>query len=202
MAYDESFFGMYESYLREPIVRQNHGIAFRAFNGPRRACALDLGCGSAEYRRFGPAFAMPTYIGVDRAKAPTFPAKDRGATFIQADYMAMDDYDALPAPPDHFVSLFSVEACYPAEQRYDLYRRLFRTLPTVKVALVAGFYYASKRDQKTVGETGGITSYQTIEDPYEFVCPEFDEQRLLLRTPSQMFGDDVVEVWKILTRRA
>ncbi len=62
-------------------------------------------------------------------------------------------------------------------------------------------FYESKRDLETVGETGGIVSHQTIEDPAKYISEAFSEFRIHMRTPSRMFGEDVIEVWKILSRR-
>ncbi len=134
------------------------------------------------------------YVGVDK--------NDTGVVrpFIQSDYTDLSFLENLPFAPNAFVSLFSIEACLPKKKRYRLYEELFERAD-ISIGLSAGFYYESKKDQDTVGETGGIISYQTIE-PLEYHDSDvFEEMRIVLKTPSAMFGPDVVEVWKILTRR-
>src|SRR3989344_4007285 len=68
--------------------------------------------------------------------------------------------------PNAFVSLFSVECFHPAQERYELYGKVFETFSTIEFGLVSGFFYEGKREQETVDETGGIVSHQTIEDPW------------------------------------
>ncbi len=84
--------------------------------------------------------------------------------------------------------------------KYNFYRRIFRELP-IQLALVSGFYYENRIKEEQVKETGEIVSYQSIEDQREFMCPEFIEFRTHLPVPSKMFGEDVIEVWKLLVRK-
>ena len=100
-----------------------------------------------------------------------------------------------------FISLFSVECCQLATIKYDLYNRIFSEFPTIGYGLVGGFFYQSKRDQESVSETGEIISYQTIEDPSLYISNLFTELRIHLHTPSKMFGQDVIEVWKFFIRK-
>jgi len=196
MAYDPEFYRLYRDYLRERTVRASHDLVFAMFE---TICArhvekrnvMDIGCGLGEFDRY---CEPERYVGVDRNNAGSV------LSFVQADYTDLAFLTQLPFDPNVFVSLFSVEACLPAADRYAFYERLFSETGVV-LGLVAGFYYESKRDQATVGETGGIISYQTIE-PMDFHRSDrFKELRVLTRTPSKMFGADVVEVWKVLSRK-
>lgn len=194
---DKTFWEKYWDYLHEPVVRRNHDQAFKMFaekaNLPEQLRVVDLGCGLMEYgwfdrHHFG-------YAGVDVKKSATAPY-----TFIEADYATMD-YSQLPFEPNAFVSLFSIECCNPPDKKYMIYRRLFEQIPNLKFGLAGGFFYESKRDQPTVTEVGGLVSHQTIEDPKFYGSILFSEHRFVMRTPSKMFGNDVVEVWKFFARK-
>ncbi len=195
MAYDEKFYEMYRKYLAEKTVRLNHNRVFEhfgAFTRPDMLYVMDMGCGLGEYSFFG---RYKDYAGVDLNKAGEV------LNFIQADYHDLGFVARLPFMPNAFVSLFSIECCHPADVKYALYEKIFAGVPSVEYGLVGGFFYESKRGLETVGEAGGLISYQTIEDPSKYISANFDEFRLHIRTPSKLFGDDVVEVWKILSRR-
>lgn len=197
MAYDPEFFAQYAEYLVEPSVRESHDSIFQIFNKDEDSVdtldVLDLGCGMGE---FPARVRHHQYLGVDR--------ENQGVpfAFMQADYTNLNFLERLPFEPNLVVSLFSIEACLPAGERYALYNELFERLPTVGAILTAGFYYESKKNQETVQETEGkLVSYQSNESLYDHESKLFDERRILMRTPSKMFGPDVVEVWKILERR-
>lgn len=196
MAYNKDFYAMYMRYLKESVVRENHDAMFRLFaslicsENPR---VIDLGCGLGEYVSYDEVHAK--YFGVD------LNATGIDGNFLQADYTKLDFGDMLPFTPNAFISLFSIELFNSAEARYTLYKRVFSQFPSVNFGLVAGFFYESKRDLEVVEETGGITSHQTIEDPSLFISDVFTELRICLKVPSVMFGDDVIEVWKILVRK-
>lgn len=194
MSYDDNFYQKYAAYLKEPVVRRNHDFVFEIFRDMSLGAAMshkvvDLGCGTGEYRTYG----LPNmYIGIDKEKSP--------AAEIVADYTA-SDFPALPFEPNVFVSLFSIEACLPAPYRYSVYDGMFSRFPSIRHALVAGFYYESRAKEATVTETGGLLSYQTIEPLERFTSRYFNETRIVMKTPSNFFGRDVVEVWKVLERR-
>lgn len=197
MGYDRDFFADYAEYLLEDSVRESHDTIFQIFNKDEDSIhtldVLDLGCGMGE---FPARVAHHRYLGVD--------LENQGMPFefLQADYKKLDFLDQLPFEPNLVVSLFSIEACLPATERYALYNALFERLPTVGAILSAGFFYESKKDQETVEEADGtLISYQTTESFYKFKSEIFDEKRIQMRTPSKLFGPDVVEVWKILERR-
>ena len=197
MAYDPEFFRRYGAYLQEPGVRSSHDFVFGCFRRFVRLAelrVLDFGCGLGEYWRHGhPLF----YAGID--------LNDAGhvENFFREDYHDLRRISELPFPfvPTAFVSLFSTECCPSVAEKYDLYRRIFSLFPYINFGLVSGFFYESKRNLEMVEETGGNVSYQTIEDPAKYIFPEFSEFRMHIRTPSKMFGQDVIEVWKILCRR-
>ena len=206
MAYDKSFYEKYADYLKEETVRKSHDVAFEQF---RRIASgivsesltiLDLGCGLGEYCKYGEYGELfRSYVGVDKNDYS-------GGKFrlIIEDYHDLDKVKAEcfdHYPRTAFVSLFSVECFHNAQEKYWFYERIFDVFPTIKFGLVSGFFYESKRSQETVGETGGIISYQTIEDPLLYISDVFIESRMYLKTPSKMFGDDVIEVWKFLVRR-
>lgn len=195
MGYDENFYRLYNDYLQETTVRNSHDLIFRdfgRFTHPTRLDVVDLGCGLGEYRLFG---QHAGYVGLDLNATEQIPI------FLRRDYHDLSFVKLLPFIPSVFVSLFSIECCHDAFTKYELYNRLFREIPSLQYGLASGFFYESRRSLETVEETGGIASYQTIEDPATFMSPVFTELRTHLRTPSKMFGQDVVEVWKIFARR-
>lgn len=198
MPYDEHFYQQYRKYLQEDAVRKSHGFAFawlKHFTYSAPLLVVDFGCGLGEYGTFGnPA----RYAGVD--------TNDLGAVdnFICADYHDFGFLKQLNFSPNAFVSLFSIEPFHPARERYELYEKIFLQIPSITYGLVSGFFYESKRKEVTVEELKGkkkIISYQTIENELEHVSTIFSERRLFIATPSKMFGKDVIEVWKIFSRR-
>jgi hypothetical protein len=195
MAYDKDFYEMYRKYLIEKTVRISHNRIFAyfwAFTRPELLYVADLGCGLGEYSFFG---RYKDYVGID--------LNDIGDTknFVQADYHDFNFLERLPFRPTAFVSLFSIECCHPTDKKYALYEKIFAEVPSIDYGLAGGFFYENRHDLETIEETGGLISYQTIEDPSKHISESFDELRLHMHTPSKMFGEDVVEVWKILSRR-
>lgn len=201
MAYDKQFYDKYQAYLKEKTVRDSHDFVFDQFwkmTSGQHLRTIDLGCGLGEYHQYNLAFFSDRYVGVD---ANDFP---RDFKYICGDYNDLGSIRKaldLDFRPEVFVSLFSIECCCSPLYKYHLYDRVFMTFPQIKFGLVGGFFYEKARSEETVLETGGITSHQTIEDASLFVSDIFTEFRLHIRTPSQMFGQDVVEVWKFLIRR-
>ena len=196
MPYDENFYRMYREYLQESMVRQNHNHVFALFSSlmlPEEPRVIDLGCGLGEYATHDPHHTA--YAGIDLNNTGGV------VNFVQADYRDLDFGDKLSFVPNAFISLFSIELFNPAEARYALYKRIFDQFPSVNFGLVVGMLYESKRGQEVVEETGGLTSYQTIEDPSLFISDVFTESRICLKTPSAMFGNDVIDVWKFFVRK-
>lgn len=192
MSYNDQFYDSYKEFLKEPVVRRNHDRVFQVFRllagGPLQV--LDLGCGTGEFSTYCPG--VSSYLGVDKVASP-------------AARVVLDYTQDLSSLSDHqfncFVSLFSIEACYPAKERYALYNKVFKEFPYIDRALVSGFYYEHAAGQETVEEVSGLTSYQTIEPLESNPSDVFEESRMVMRTPSAFFGSDVVEVWKFLERR-
>ena len=194
MPYDENFYKLYKNYLKEPVVRKNHDFVFGCFKklaGRSNLSIIDLGCGLGEYQTRG---QYTDYVGIDLNNT----GKIRN--FVSADYHKLNFAKKLPFKPNAFVSLFSIECCNPAKEKYTLYNKIFKAMPSIKYGLVGGFFYESKRNQEAVEEAGENISYQTIEDPSCYISRVFNELRLHIYTPSTMFGQDVVEVWKIFMR--
>jgi SAM-dependent methyltransferase len=193
MSYDAEFYKAYQAYLEETTVRRNHERAFDLLSWvvPHRyQSVLDLGCGTGEYeRRMKPL----RYFGVDADK-------DAPAADAVCDYTVT--LPILPFEPTVFVSLFSTEACLPSYDAYDLYDKLFEVYPTIDGALVSGFYYEDKVEHEKVTEANGkLVSYQTTAPLHDGRSELFHEVHLTMRTPSKLFGDKVIEVWKLLERK-
>lgn len=199
MAYDAAFFALYKVYLGETLVRSTHDAMFDmlfSHLSPAKPRILDLGCGVGELVNFYPAKDY-AYYGVDvESHGPHCSA--------ELDYTSDDLYRLLPQTPfrpNCFVSLFSAECCLSANAKYELYGNFFADWPTITCGLVSGFYYRNRVAQVKVAEAGGIESYQTIERATDYGSSLFTEFRCEMAVPSRMFGDDVVEVWKLLERR-
>jgi hypothetical protein len=212
--YTKSFYELYLDYLEEPGVRESHDSIFEyAEDTYDFTRVLDLGCGMSEFARY--ANPKPKkYVGIDMNPEINnynqVVRKSHDNNIIIADYRASNLSDLIKAfKPSAAISLFSIEITAPggvslvAEQvssKYDMYVKVFKEVPSVEVMLVSGFYYLSRLDENPVGETGGILSYQTLEPKQEGFSAVFTEFRTSTDTPSKMFGEDVVEVWKFLER--
>ena len=202
MPYDAKFYETYQEYLKEPTVRKNHDNVFKLFahlmftDAPH---VIDLGCGTGEYLTYD--FCHAEYCGIDFNNASGF----IHPYFIQADYKTLNFMDQVPFRPNAFISLFSTELFLSDRAKYTFYERIFRELPCIRFGMVSGFFYESKRRKKILKELEGtdkeITSRQTIEHPSRYISDYFTEMRIHMHTPSQMFGPDVVEVWKIFVRK-
>lgn len=195
MAYDEEFYQKYGAYLLESTVRASHDLVFRHFGRfvwPEGLLVVDLGCGLGEYQTYG---HYHDYVGVDLNYV------GQVGNFVCADYHDFSFLNRLPFAPTAFVSLFSTENFHSAGDKYALYKKIFAEVPSIQYGLVSGFFYEGRRMFDKVEENGKIVSYQTIEDPAPYISDTFSEFRLHVRTPSKMWGADVVEVWKIFCRR-
>jgi hypothetical protein len=190
MSYDKEFFEKYQNYLHEPTVRNMHDRMFDRFYeicGHDLVDVIDLGCGLCqEYRKHG---NFHVYKGVDKIV-------ENGQYTVKADYLTY----AIEQRHTVFVSLFSTECCLSAADKYEFYRKKFRENLYIKRGLVSGFYYKNRAEQEKVEEVGGLVSYQTIENQQQYQCKEFIEFRAQVDVPSELFGPDVVEVWKFFIR--
>lgn len=190
------FWDKYKNYIKECYPR--HFKVTQMLRSTSYATVgqriLDLGSGACKESKS--LFWPSRYFGVDANVDP----KEEG---ILCDYRK--DFDRIlkeiPFSPQCFTSIFSSELTAPQEENYSLYERLFRTFSSIKWGIVSGFYYGSKRNEKVVKETGGLESYQSILDLSEIKSSLFREIRIQIPGPSKMFGDDVIEVWKLLERK-
>ncbi|MDE1855161.1 MAG: class I SAM-dependent methyltransferase [Candidatus Micrarchaeota archaeon] len=196
VSYSSDFYRMYADYLREGLVRKNHDnifAGFGRFTQQEPLYVVDLGCGLGEYELHG---HYAGYTGIDLNNATS-----RKRNFVQADYTKLDFFERLPFKPNAFVSLFSTELMLNAKDKYAFYERIFTDVASIQYGLVSGFIYENRADLEKVVEPGGVVSYQSIENPARHTSGAFAEARIYKRTPSKMFGGDVVEVWKMLGRR-
>jgi hypothetical protein len=197
MAYNEEFYRKYRSYLLEPAVRRAHSFMFEMFHkftGDRQLRIMDLGCGTCELATFNRPHAR--YAGID-----IYPVDDH---VIVADFMQTHPdglVNLCGFNPDAFASLFATEPLLTDRKRYEFYERLFRHIPGLHFGLVSGFIYRNRSYHYSVVEPGSIRSYQTIERQFDVMNPLFTEFRCFIEAPSEMFGKDVVEVWKFLRRK-
>ena len=189
--YNKQFYEQYSTYLYEPSVRKSHDWVLNVlkFDGAFDY-VLDLGSGVGEFKKF---YKPKGYLGVDANCEESFNTR-------KANYRTCDFKKELRGyKPTSFVSLFSTEITAPTAENYMLYEKLFSELKIIS-GLVSGFYYASKKLENIVQETAGITSYQCLENLEDVRSELFTEKRIILPVPSKMFGSDVVEVWKLLTK--
>jgi len=190
--YNPDFYDGYLAYLGEPEVRRQHDHMFAEFvqqMHPFKPRAIDLGCGMGEYHRYA---YYEEYFGTDlNARGPwcSFAGNYKFLSFWP------------PFEPNAFVSLFSTECCLNAEDKYDLYRRVFEKFPTIDYGLVSGVFYRGKEDRESIDAAPGIISFQTIERAGDHVMPSVTEWRCNIDVSSRFFGNEV-EVWKIFKRRA
>ncbi len=198
MGYDQNFYQAYKSYLIESTVRKAHDWIFRiASENSDFKNVIDFGCG--EFNEFLVYGKPEKYIGIDINGS----SQNTERKVIPADYRNTTNLAKLiqPNAPTAFVSLFSTEITAPFKDNYSFYERVFREIPTIHSGLVSGFYYVSKKGYNPIGETGGIKSYQTLENIEEVHSDIFEEKRIILPVPSKMFGQDVFEIWKFFEKR-
>jgi hypothetical protein len=200
--YGEAFYAAYEEYLEEPRVRAVHDtmLALATNFGPFGR-VVDLGCGRGmEFLRYG---WPDRYVGIDRNARPTPDLEgNMHACVLAADYRdaslvadVVRDGTLTAA-----VSLFSVECSADSLTNHAFYENLFRESP-IESILSSGFYYTHVRDHEQVHENGWLVSWQTVRPVEDARSEVFDEFRITTPCPSLLFGNDVVEVWRFLTRR-
>jgi SAM-dependent methyltransferase len=197
LAYDGDFYSAYRAYLLEPGVRSVHDKAIgMTASSPAFRRVLDLGCGQGnEFLHYGKPHA---YVGVD---LNALPVTSPHAT-LAADYRDLAMVTALIASLSltAVVSLFSTECTAPWRHNHAFYEALFRST-AIEAMLVSGFYYADQPHAETVGEAGGIVSYQSIQPLEASDSSLFTEVRVSARCPSSLFGETPIEVWRLLQRR-
>lgn len=200
MGYNEEFFKQYSQYLDEPIVRKSHDFALRMFSPfvKKKDIIADIGCGQCcEYYNFGPFGNYKNYIGFDLD-----PIVDPFINTIKCDYRDPSFVGLLnDNNVNIFVSLFSTEITADYETNCNYYSKIINDTK-IKAGLVAGFYYHNKQDENPITETGDIKSWQTLENikPINELMAGIKETRITMPVPSKMFGDDVIEIWRIFER--
>lgn len=201
---DEKFWKQYKKYIDESFNRHKNVISLfepLIFDDHHiyQGCAniIDLGCG--RFKEARDLIGNSTYLGVD-----TEPANIAGLNrSYRTDYRNIDLIIKLAneAKSDIFTSLFSMELTDTQIANYNYYDRLFEECPSIRCGVVAGIYYGNKREDQVVHETGDVTSFQSTLDIVDTNPKNFIEYRLQCKAPSKMFGGDVVEVWKLFTRK-
>lgn len=192
---NDAFYTAYTDYLVEDRVRQVHDAVLAAVR-PHAAFSrvMDLGCGKGnEFYHF----AQPDfYLGIDQNADPR---QEEKRNTIVADYRDFSKVESLAHQNDitGAISLFSVEITASATQNHAYYEELFRKAG-IKAMLIGGFYYQHAKGAETVQEAGGLVSYQThlsVDRPETVL---FHETRIEIPCPSKLFGEDVMEVWRLL----
>jgi hypothetical protein len=200
MPYDEAFYAQYAAYLREPAVRAAHDFMFKVSDlVPDLHSVVDFGCG--QHREYNEHAWPIQYLGVDLNAVKDWRDEDGLWETRIEDYRTMD-LTSLPTWATGFVSLFSSEITAPYYHNYPFYNRVFRTCPNIKAGLVSGFFYDGRRKEQPIKEAGDVVSWQTLEHPCVARCVGYTEKRFTLPVPSQMFGPNVYEVWKLFERWA
>lgn len=193
---DLHFWAKYELYARESFHRHR-----RAVNMLMHGCSLgkilDLGCGKVMEGSW--LAAEHNYFGVDRDPK-------EGSTYatLKADYrtdlgLVRKSCEASKFQPDTILSLFSIEPTGEDWQNEGIYNTLLIRFPTVKQIISAGFYYEDKEFDPWVMEAEGLKSHQTSQFT-PLLKGSIKETRLYEHAPSALFGDKVVEVWRLIER--
>ncbi len=208
--YNDDFYRRYQSYLQEPEVKRKHIRAAyhltSMVDNTFFTRVVDLGCGQSQ--EFFHIAELAEYVGIDlnvkdNDEVPLAVKKYAPYRTRTGNYRndLVEILNQLNYQPQSFVSLFSVECTDTQENNYKYYDYLFTTLLQIKAGLVSGFYYADKLHVNPIEEAGGIQSYQTLSQIQDHKSTIFDEYRLTMNVPSEMFGKNVFEVWKLLVRR-
>src|SRR5439155_9841467 len=159
MAYDNDFYRAYARYLKEFTVRRAHDRVFAVVQQHRSfGNVVDLGCGLSEFNQYTDP---RRYLGIDLNADPT---REGSFRLVNGNYrdVAFVAEQARSQRPTAFISLFSSEITAPKEDNRKLYEALFAAIPSVRMALVSGFYYERRKDRNPIEETGGIVSYRTL----------------------------------------
>ncbi len=186
----EDFWQAYEQYANETykchieiinlcvkIISDNRGYNFRYFKN-----LIDIGCGKTQMGKNLLSAKYDKYIGID--------SMNFGQEIVK-DYKEYDFKNHKSQYDDLAISLFSTECCLKEEEQNDLYSKL---LSNGFVLIVAGFYYEGKENQEIIEENFELKSYQT--HPLKKLFK--NETRIIKKVPSNLFGTDVIEVWRVI----
>lgn len=199
---DGTFWEEYGRYVQESMPRHRRVIEMLLTTVPGGDFrVLDLGCGQVMegFRLMSPeGQSAAWYRGVDR---------DPHGSAISMGLAWRMDYGDVAAlckrchdegfMPDIVVSLFSAEVVQRQHDAEALYRGVLAGLPSVRAVLSVGFFYEGKEHEPTVIEPGGLVSFQTI-GPH--LKGDLRETRVVERGPSELFGPNVIEVWRLIER--
>ena len=226
--YDEDWWKQYEAWAEETEVehteimdmaKRHIAEIFPADVG----VVIDMGCGRL---RMGESFGGLTYVGFDLEHhpdekgvidycelqdflegnaMPLSPGFDEesSALLVQENFRHID-FDMILKNTDGWhgyrgtslvVSIFSAELyCYACD---NLYQRAFDE--GVDAIVASGVYYRGTDVNMAIGEVGSqIRQTWPIAPPPNDV---YNETRIVRSVPSTMFGDDVIEVWRVMTRK-
>jgi hypothetical protein len=88
----------------------------------------------------------------------------------------------------------------PTKANHIYYEGLFGQT-NIQALLLAGGYSEHAEGKETILEAGNLVSYQTF-GGFEGLAPTslFDETRICIACPSTMFGEDIIEVYRLLQR--
>lgn len=194
---EDEFWQKYRVYFRETL--NDHKSILGHFPALKPSSGfsvvenvLDLGCGKLFSARelLSPRF----YVGVDEIVDPVETSDFR---LVRGNYRDIELLNSIRFHPWVITSLFSSELGASPEENDKFYKQLLDTFQYSAYVLVSGFYYSDRRDLPIVKEAEGLVSHQSIGD----LSTDLDEVRVLKRVPSKMFGADVVEVWRLLSRK-
>lgn len=176
---------------------------------------IDLGCGRLlQGEALCDAAQCRLYIGVDADQPEDCEPYSNIEKWIADDFadewdgssvfvrQSWDDFDfdrAVGHAQGHVlaVSLYAVEL-YAADPE-DVYRRAFAA--GVDAFISAGVRYHGTPVDQAFGEPGSMVRQTDPQVPPYPPSKLWDELRISKHVPSLMFGDDVIEVWRVMTRK-
>lgn len=206
--YTKHFYDRYRGHLTEPHVRYTHDAMFKILDSLHPALGhmkvIDFGCGTGEFDKYHKEHSF--YTGIDSSPDAGSDLRiwSGGSGLITADFLEDGWQKQIDFNPTVFVGLFSTEIVMPPEQRYKFYKKVFLDFPSIKLGMVSGFYYDSKKHDSVIEEksdAGIFTVYQTVESQGAFQNNIFDELRCYRNVPSELWGEDLVEVWKFFIKK-
>lgn len=203
---DKEFWAKYVAYQEETFKQHKayYDACVSVGSVPQFADYLDLGCGPTGHAQ-RLIKHQNQYVGIDRVIPNSKPSSDRYA-YVRGDYLDARDLNSAVSlfendevnNPRVGVSFFSTEVAINPIKSIQLYRYLFEN--HVDYMIVSGFYYGERYQADKVTEAGGLESWQSVRMPRKLEDPvEYRETfRITAHTPSELFGDDVYEVWRVL----
>jgi len=200
MGYEnEEFWREYKEYRLE--TNKYHCIFFNSFFPEKFYYnVLDLGCGREpliKYYRVNPDF----YTGVDKY------TDEFGFKYDYIEESEKTYWLGNGLKIDTVVSLFSSELIIHPFERIKFYEDLFNKIGKkgsflgLRNILVSGFYYENQKHDEECLVDDGLAGSSWSSLPILRKSDIFDEKVISMRVPSKMFGVDVVEVWRLMSRK-